>query len=210
LLSRFLLVTVPARFLLIFRAERESMTRSPTLLTEHSLDMRLSAFALAITLLTLATTGQAAKTDDVYELGAVTEVSNTGRAIDHWFVVQTECCDYTIRNWHAFSGFNVGGFVDVMIKNDHAYIRLGKRVGKEVVLRAERRPGFDPLRFIVVDPDGKAYRVLNDSFIANDWAVLTVDENNKIQVLIKGRPIFPGSHKLSGIPGRALPPILNR
>lgn len=172
--------------------------------------MRHSAFALAITLLTLATTGQAAKTDDVYELGVVTEVSNTGRAIDHWFVVQTECCNYTIRNWHTFGGVNVGGFVDVMIKNDHVYIRLGKRVGKELVLRAERRPGFDPLRCIVVDPDGKDYRVWSDASIPDDWAVVTVDENNKIQVLIKGRPIPPGSHKLSGIPGRALPPILNR
>jgi hypothetical protein len=147
-------------------------------------------------------------TEPAYELAAITEVSNVGRAFDHWFIAQTECCNYTIRNWRTFSGFHIGGYVDLLIRNDRAFIRIGKKIGKENVLRAEQREGFDPLLSVVVDPEGKEYRTSDTASMPDGWAMVAFDANNKIQVLPKNSILPEGWHPVRGIPGRALPPVL--
>jgi hypothetical protein len=150
----------------------------------------------------------AEKAEPVYELAVITQVSNVGRAVEHWFIAQTECCNYTIRNYRTFSGFHIGGFVDLSIRNDHAFVRLGKKVGKENVLRAEQRAGFDFLLYLVMDPQGKEYRTRDVTSVPDGWAAVALDPNNKLQALPKGSSLPVGWHIARSIPGRALPPVL--
>jgi len=164
---------------------------------------------ILVTVLTLAPVcwgGE--KTEPAYERAAIMEVSSIGRSPDHWFVAQTECCNYTIRNWHTFGGFHIGGYVDLSIRNDHAFIRLGKRVGKENVLKAERREGFDPLLSVVLDPQGNEFRASDVRSMPDGWGTLALDANNEYQVLRKDTVLPEGWRVVRGVPGRALPPIL--
>jgi len=115
---------------------------------------------------------------------------------------------YTIRNWHTFGDFHIGGYVALSIRNDHAFIRLGKKVGKENVLRAEQRVGFDPSLSVVADPQGKEHRTSDITSIPDGWVILALDANNEFQALPKNGTLPEGWHVVRGIPGRAFPPVL--
>jgi len=56
------------------------------------------------------------KPEPVYERGVITAFSNAGRQMDHWFIVQTECCNYTVQNWRLFGGITIGGSNDVRMR----------------------------------------------------------------------------------------------
>lgn len=143
-----------------------------------------------------------------YELGVVTAVSNEGRAIDHSFVMQTECCNYTIQNWHMFSGLTIGGHNDLYVKDEHAYIRVGQKIGKARIFRAEQREGFDPALYVVFDPKGNEYRTGDTTGLPDGWVVMAIDEHNRIQSVPESK-VLPGGWRLvHGLPGKPLPPIL--
>ncbi len=59
--------------------------------------------------------------------------------MDHWILIQTDCCNYTVQNWHLFGKVAIGGTNDVRIDNGHIYIRVGNKVGKAKILKAEQR-----------------------------------------------------------------------
>ena len=143
-----------------------------------------------------------------YERAAITEVSNVGRAQDHWFIAQTECCNYTIRNWYAFGGFHIGGFIDLWISNDHAFIRVGEKVGKEKVLKAEQREGFDPSLVVVADSQDSFHRTSETASLPDGWVFLARDASNKYQGLTTASSLPEGWHLVRGFPGRTLPPVL--
>lgn len=148
------------------------------------------------------------KAQPAYELAAITEVSNVGRAQDQWFIAQTECCNYTIRNWRTFTGFRIGGYIDLSIKDDHAFIRVGNKVGKENILKAEQREGFDTLLSVVMDPQGREYRTSDVASMPDGWEIVALDANNKFKVLPKDSILPDGLRLVRGFPGRALPPVL--
>ena len=79
------------------------------------------------------------KPEPVYERGVITAFSNAGRQMDHWFIVQTDCCNYTVQNWRLFGGVTIGGSNDVRIEDSHIFIRVGNKVGKARILKAEQR-----------------------------------------------------------------------
>jgi len=142
-----------------------------------------------------------------YERGVVTEVSNVGPPMDHWFIMQTECCNYTIKNWRLFSGLTIGGHNDVWIRDNTAFIRVGKNVAKAPILKAEQREGFDPSLFVVFDPQGDLYRTGDIASLPNGWEIAARDTKNEMHTLSSA--ILPqGWQFLHGIGGIPLPPIL--
>jgi len=163
------------------------------------------------------------KAEPTYELAAIAEVSNFGRPIDHWFIAQTECCNYTIRNYRTFGGFTVGGNIDLSIRDDHAFIRIGKRVAKENILKVEQRGGFDRSLYVVLDPQGTEFRTRDVASLPDGWMLVAIDPegqiyqggNTKFQTVpvtsvagVGSYALPAGWHLLHAIPGRALPPIL--
>ena len=75
-------------------------------------DMRM-CISIALALLPAWVCCGGDKSEPVFERGVITAVSNTGRPMDHWLMIQTECCDYTIQNWRKFGGVKMGGSNDV-------------------------------------------------------------------------------------------------
>jgi len=45
--------------------------------------------------------------------------------MDYWFVLQTECCNYAIRDRRLFSGLTIGGVNEVQIRDQTATILVG-------------------------------------------------------------------------------------
>jgi hypothetical protein len=82
------------------------------------------------------------KIEPPFERAALTEVSNAGRPMDHWFVLQTECCNYTIRNWRLFSGLTIGGVNEVQIRDQTAVIRVGKKTAKAPISEGRTKRGL--------------------------------------------------------------------
>lgn len=148
------------------------------------------------------------KAEPAYERAVLAEVSNVGPAMNHWFVLQTECCNYTIRNWRMFSGLTVGGSNEVRIKDDKAFIRVGTKVGTAPILKAEQREGFDPSLVVVLDSQDNYYRTSDTASLPNGWVFVALDASNKYQGLTKVTGLPEGWHLVRGIPGRALPPVL--
>ena len=79
------------------------------------------------------------KPEPTYERGVITAFSNAGPAMDHWIVIQTECCNYTIQNWRLFDKLTIGGSNGVRVTDKYMYIRVGKKEGKAKILKAEQR-----------------------------------------------------------------------
>jgi hypothetical protein len=149
------------------------------------------------------------KIEPPFERAALTEVSNAGRPMEHWFVLQTECCNYTIRNWRLFSGLTIGGVNEVQIRDQTAIIRVGKKTAKAPILRAEQREGYDASLVVVLDPQANYYRTSDaTSLPEGDWTVVAVDANGKIQFLTKGAALPQGWRMVHGIGGLPLPPIM--
>ncbi len=149
------------------------------------------------------------KIEPPFERAALTEVSNAGRPMDHWFVLQTECCNYTIRNWRLFSGLTIGGVNEVQIRDQTAIIRVGKKTAKAPILRAEQREGYDASLVVVLDPQAKYYRTSDPASLPEgDWTIIAVDANGKIQPLTKAAAVPQGWHMVHGIGGLPLPPML--
>jgi hypothetical protein len=149
------------------------------------------------------------KIEPPFERAALIDVSNVGRPMDHWFVMQTECCNYTIQNWRLFSGLTIGGVNEVQIRDQTAIIRVGKKTAKARILRAEQREGYNASLVIVLDPQTNYYRTSNPTSLpGGGWAIVAVDANGKIQFLEKGAAVPQGGHMVHGIGGLPLPPIL--
>jgi hypothetical protein len=148
------------------------------------------------------------KGEPAYERGVVTEVSNVGRAMDHWFIMQTECCNYTIQNWYMFSGLTIGGHNDVWIRDNNAFIRVGKKVGKARIFKAEQREGFDPSLVVVLDSQDSYYRTSDTASLPDGWVFVALDASNKYQGLTKAIGLPEGWRLVHGIPGVPLPPVL--
>jgi uncharacterized protein YbdZ (MbtH family) len=165
--------------------------------------------SIPITVLALATICWGGdQAEPAYERGVVTEISNAGRPMDHWFIIQTECCNYTVQNWRSFSGFTIGGSNDVSIRDDHAFIRVGKKVGKARILNARQREGFDPTLAVVADPQGEFYRTSDIASIPDGWEIVARDAKNKLTTLPKNSVLPEGWQLVHGIAGLALPPVL--
>ena len=143
-----------------------------------------------------------------FERAALIDVSNVGRPMDHWFVMQTECCNYTIQNWRLFSGLTIGGVNEVQIRDQTAIIRVGKKTAKARILRAEQREGYNASLVIVLDPKANYYRTSDPTSLPEGWAIAAVDANGKIQFLEKGVAVPQGGHMVHGIGGLPLPSIL--
>ena len=149
------------------------------------------------------------KTDKPFERAVLTEVSNAGRPMDHWFILQTECCNYTIRNWRLFSGLTVGGANEVQIRDLTAVIRVGTKTAKAPILKAEQREGYDASLVVVLDPQATYYRTSNPASLPDgDWTIIAIDASGKIQPLTKNAPLPVGWHMAHGIGGLPLPPLL--
>jgi hypothetical protein len=149
------------------------------------------------------------KAEPAYEPGVITSVSNVGRAVDHWFTMQTECCNYTIQNRNSFSGFKIGGYNDVWIRDSVALIRVGNKVGKARILKAEQRDGFDPSLAVALDQKGNEYRISNTASLPDGWVFVTRDPHNEIHSS-HTKELPEGWRLVHGIPGIPLPPVLKQ
>ena len=87
----------------------------------------------------LASVCCAADKEGPYEHGVITAFSNEGRPMDHWILIQTDCCNYTVQNWRLFGRVTVGGSNEVRIVDDHLFIRVRDKVAKARIVRAEQR-----------------------------------------------------------------------
>jgi hypothetical protein len=153
------------------------------------------------------------KVETNYEVGMITEVSNAGRPMDHWFIMQTECCFYTIQNWRLFSGFSLGGLNDVWIRDDHAFIRVGTKVGKARILNARQREGYDPALSVVADPQGALHRTGDIASLPEGWLIVVRDATDKVKTLPKNSTLPAGCHIVRGFAWEksqdlAFPPVL--
>ena len=153
------------------------------------------------------------KAEPNYEVGMITEVSNAGRQMDHWFIMQTECWFYTIQNWRLFSGFTLGGLNDVWIRDDRAFIRVGTKVGKARILIARLREGFDPALTVVADPQGGLHRTGDIASLPEGWGIVVRDGTNKIKTIPKKSTLPAGFHIVRGFAWEksrdlAFPPVL--
>lgn len=136
-----------------------------------------------------------------FERAVLIDVSNVGRPMDHWFVMQTECCNYTIQNWRLFSGLTIGGVNEVQIRDQTAIIRVGKKTAKARILRGEQREGYNASLVIVLDPQANYYRTSDPASLPGGWAIVAVDANGKIQFLEKGAAVPQGVIWSTGLEG---------
>jgi hypothetical protein len=107
-----------------------------------------------------------------------------------------------------FFGLNVGGSNEVWIRDDKAFVRVGTKVGKAPILKAEQREGFDPGLVVVLDSQANFYRTTDVASLPDGWGYVALDASNKYQFLTKATGLPQGWHLVHGMPGRPLPPIL--
>ena len=79
------------------------------------------------------------KPEPVFERGVITAFSNEGRPMDHWILIQTDCCNYTVQNWRLFGRVTGGGSNELRIVDDHIFIRVRDKVAKARIVKAEQR-----------------------------------------------------------------------
>jgi hypothetical protein len=122
-------------------------------------------------------------------------------------IIQTECCDYTIENWHLFGGLTIGACNDVRLVNTRLFVRVGKKEAGARILSMEQRLGFAASLVMVMDTKGNRYRAAEGLQLPDGWRVVTRDAEYNFHLVVPGTAVPEGWSLVRGMPGEPLPAV---
>ena len=140
------------------------------------------------------------KQEAMYERGMIIEVGGM------FFVIQTECCNYTLYNHYTFGKIHVGGSNPVFVDGSKMSIKVGDKSAKVTIVKSSMREGYDSSMVVVVDPAGETHRAFNIDGMPSGWKLVVLDsERNVFYCDCKTPP--SGYSVVHGTPGVPLPAI---